>query len=437
MAKVIKGIYDRRHPERTDYYRIIEANFDEFERSYPDLFEEKYGYLRAEVMKAIYGFLECGIPENGIARVRCNDCGDDFFVAFSCRQRVVCPCCSTKRSILFGEKVREIVKPVSHIHITLTIPKILRAYFRRNRKLLKLLNQSANYAIEKYFKEALRMDDGYAGGIYCIQSQGSLLNYRPHIHALVLAGILKNGVFHKQTNISTTVIAEIFRARLLAVLLKQGIITGELIDMLMTWKHNSGFNIHTKGRINGSDGNAIEKVARYMSRAAISVKRVEFNPDENTVTVYERQDRSPPGLSTTYTIMQFMALLAGHIPSPYESLVYYYGIYSSSYRGKEKRENTDEEVEVRATGKASSTWARLIRKIFEVDVLRCKKCGGEMKIIAFITRHSETRKILKHIKEETARPQPLVPAFFQAPAQEFPDYIPPLAEYMRDPEYTN
>jgi len=37
--------------------------------------------------------------------------------------------------------------------------------------------------------------------------------------------------------------------------------------------------------------------------------------------------------------MEFMALLAGHIPSPYESLVYYYGIYSSSHRGKERREN--------------------------------------------------------------------------------------------------
>jgi len=43
-------IYKRRHPERTDYYRIIEANFEEFERQYPDLFEENYGYLRKEVM---------------------------------------------------------------------------------------------------------------------------------------------------------------------------------------------------------------------------------------------------------------------------------------------------------------------------------------------------------------------------------------------------
>ena len=78
MAGALKGIYNRRHPERTDYYRIIEGSFEEFERSYPDQFEEKYGYLRTEVMKAIYSFLECGIPENGMARVRCEECGHDF-----------------------------------------------------------------------------------------------------------------------------------------------------------------------------------------------------------------------------------------------------------------------------------------------------------------------------------------------------------------------
>ncbi|MGA1871519.1 MAG: hypothetical protein ACMUJM_23580 [bacterium] len=46
-------IFRRRHLERTDYYRLIEANFEEFERKYADMFEADYGYLRAEVMKAI------------------------------------------------------------------------------------------------------------------------------------------------------------------------------------------------------------------------------------------------------------------------------------------------------------------------------------------------------------------------------------------------
>ncbi|MBI5039417.1 MAG: transposase [Nitrospirae bacterium] len=48
------------------------------------------------------------------------------------------------------------------------------------------------------------------------------LNYHPHLHALVPAGIMKDGLFYEQRNISTSVIAEIFRARLLTILLGQG-----------------------------------------------------------------------------------------------------------------------------------------------------------------------------------------------------------------------
>ena len=47
----------------------------------------------------------------------------------------------------------------------------------------------------------------------------------------------------------------------------------------MRWNHNAGFNVHSKGKINGANGDQIEKVARYMSRATISVERVKFNYD--------------------------------------------------------------------------------------------------------------------------------------------------------------
>ncbi|MCP5008141.1 MAG: hypothetical protein GY941_30020 [Planctomycetes bacterium] len=128
-----------------------------------------------------------------------------------------------------------------------------------------------------------------------------------------------------------------------------------------------------------------------------------------------------------------------HIPSLYESLVYYYEIYSSSYRGKEKRENANEEVKVeveavRGAGKTNSTWARLIQKIFEVDVLRCTKCGGEMKVIAFITEQRSVRKILDHIGEKTKRAPPLSPTITLTDA-DYGDYVPSDEVYAQDPEY--
>jgi len=38
--------------------------------------------------------------------------------------------------------------------------------------------------------------------------------------------------------------------------------------------------------------------------------------------------------------------------------------------------------------KSSIGWAKLIRKIYEVDPLKCEQCGEAMKIIAYITNAS-------------------------------------------------
>jgi len=51
----------------------------------------------AYVEKAFRKYLECGILAHGFARVRCDDCGDNFLVAFSCKGRGVCPSSNTRR----------------------------------------------------------------------------------------------------------------------------------------------------------------------------------------------------------------------------------------------------------------------------------------------------------------------------------------------------
>ena len=63
--------------------------------------------------------------------------------------------------------------------------------------------------------------------------------------------------------------------------------------------------------------------------------------------------------------------------------------------------------ETKGAGRASSTCARLIHRIFEVNPLQCIKCGGNMRVVAFITDYQSSKKILKHIGEETIRPPPL------------------------------
>ena len=56
------------------------------------------------------------------------------------------------------------------------------------------------------------------------------------------------------------------------------------------------------------------------------------------------------------------------------------------------------------------SWAELLRRVFEVDVLKCPRCGGgRMKIIATVTDPGVVRKILECIGLP-ARPPPVPPA---------------------------
>ena len=54
--------------------------------------------------------------------------------------------------------------------------------------------------------------------------------------------------------------------------------------------------------------------------------------------------------------------------------------------------------EVAAPGRASQTWAMLIKRVYEIDPLACPNCGGTMKGVAFLEppQADVIEKILRH-----------------------------------------
>ena len=50
-------------------------------------------------------------------------------------------------------------------------------------------------------------------------------------------------------------------------------------------------------------------------------------------------------------------------------------------------------------------WAVLIARIYEVVPLLCPLCGGQMRIIAFVTHRADIRQILEHIGADSEPPQ--------------------------------
>ena len=88
----------------------------------------------------------------------------------------------------------------------------------------------------------------------------------------------------------------------------------------------------------------------------------------------------------------------------------YDGWYSNAARGKRRKRGVSVPVkgEVGDVPQPGSdgehvarqhrrSWARLLKKIYEVDPLRCPHCGSEMHVIAWIEQSEVIRKILRHL----------------------------------------
>ena len=121
--------YNRRQAENSPLYRILYHYREEFEYRYEELFQQQYGFLRTEVLKAFNAYLNCGILRHGCALACCQSCTHSELIAFSCKKRVICPSCDAKRSHIFAEHLdNEILLPYPHKHAVFTIPVRLRAY---------------------------------------------------------------------------------------------------------------------------------------------------------------------------------------------------------------------------------------------------------------------------------------------------------------------
>ena len=78
--------YQRRRPERTVLYRLVQQHLESWlaERREAD---PEGTPIPAWIERELRSYLSCGILAHGFARARCEQCGHDFLVAFSCKGR--------------------------------------------------------------------------------------------------------------------------------------------------------------------------------------------------------------------------------------------------------------------------------------------------------------------------------------------------------------
>jgi len=401
------GIYRQRHPEHTVFYRVFFHYFELFLQEYEDRFERGHGFFRPVIKDVVEKYLDCGNPMCGFARIRCPDCGEERLLMFSCKTRGFCPSCHAKRREEWGEWMREeLLLDVPHRQVVFTVPKMLRLFFRFQRKLLNSLCLCSVRSLVKFLHTAsgLELRPGVAAAI---QTFGDRINFHPHIHVLITeGGATPDGSFHRVSRFHDEVIREIFTHEVFSMLLRKKLIGLPLVQKILRWRH-TGFNVHSQVR--AQTKSEAERVGKYMIRPVLSLKRLFFDETEGKI----RYQYSRDGLQEeSMDYLEFIARVTSHIPDKGQVMIRYYGLYSNAHRGKMLKAGADPSspplVEDGHLYVPSKGWAEMIRKVYVVDPLLCPSCGGRMKIVAFIEEPKVIDRIIRHLELsfEAERPPP-------------------------------
>jgi rRNA maturation protein Nop10 len=169
----------------------------------------------------------------------------------------------------------------------------------------------------------------------------------------------------------------------------------------------AGFSLHAGVATNANERAKLERLCRYITRPAVSTKRLSMT--RNGQVRYEL--KTPWHNGTTHVIFEpldFIARLVALVPKPRVNLTRFHGVFApnSKYRarvtparrGKRKKsclgDMADQTV---AEKRASATWAKRLKRVFNIEIETCSECGGDVRIIASIEDPLVIQKILAHL----------------------------------------
>jgi hypothetical protein len=116
--------------------------------------------------------------------------------------------------------------------------------------------------------------------------------------------------------------------------------------------------------------------------------------------------------------LEFMQRLAALVPRPRLHLIRFHGVLAPNAKLRSQVVPAPEQATTAGAGECvhahahsaplRMSWARLLKRVFDIDVERCA-CGGQLKIIAVIEQPEVIERILTHIGL-SAQPPPRAPA---------------------------
>ena len=113
---------------------------------------------------------------------------------------------------------------------------------------------------------------------------------------------------------------------------------------------------------------------------------------------------------TTHIVLSPLDLLSrltSLIPRPRVHLIRFHGVFAPhcKYRSlvtpehSDKTNKTSRTEQKKAKKSYSMGWAKMLKRVFDIDIQTCLKCGGQIKIISAILNPQVIKRILAHLGE--------------------------------------
>ena len=163
-----------------------------------------------------------------------------------------------------------------------------------------------------------------------------------------------------------------------------------------------GFSLHANTQVPAHRRDQLERLIRYTARGAVSLERLAQDATGDLLYTFTH----PWSDGTTgirLSPVELLEKLAALVPLPRAHLVRYGGCLAphSHLRGAIIPTPRQQGVDEEATDTRSPrwSWARLLKRVFALDMAHCPWCQrGALRIIAAITQGEVIRKILQHLK---------------------------------------
>ncbi len=175
----------------------------------------------------------------------------------------------------------------------------------------------------------------------------------------------------------------------------------------------NGFSLHANTQVPAHRRDQLERLLRYTARGAVALERLQEDANGDLLYTFTRL-WSDGTTGITLSPLALLEKLAALVPLPRVHLIRYGGCVAphSQRRGAiiptPRQQGVDGHEAT--TGTAHWSWARLLGRVFALDMATCPFCRqGALRMIAATTQAEVIRKLLRHLKR-AADPPPSAPA---------------------------